>query len=373
MIPTLRATRAIIHLDNLRHNIRLLRSHIGPVPRICMAVKADAYGHGAVPITRTALAEGVDAFGVATVGEGRELREAGIRAPVLLFSPVLPEENAEIVLSGLAPMVGSREAIASLAAEAAKQDKPVEVHLKVDTGMGRIGCQPEDAPDLAELIASDDWLKLAGVCTHFPVADAADSDFTTRQLERFQACVDGIRNRGIDPAALHAANSGAILAYPPSYFQMVRPGIMLYGYYPSQEQPRDLPLKPVMELVSKVSFLKKVPKGTGISYGLTHRVERDTVIATIPAGYADGYSRLLSNRGQVCIRGKRYPVVGRVCMDQTMVNVGPDSEVELYEDVILFGPDPPAPDAEEIAGLMQTIPYEVTCLINRRVPRVYLG
>jgi alanine racemase len=268
-------------------------------------------------------------------------------------------------------MVGNRESIDSLASEAAKRRKPVQVHLKVDTGMGRIGCQPDEAPELAERIDSADWLELSGVCTHFPVADTADREFTAWQLDRFRACVDGIRSRGIDPATLHAANSGAILDHPQSAFRMVRPGIMLYGYYPSHEQARNLALKPVMELLSKVVFLKKVPRGTGISYGLTHRVERDTTIATIPAGYADGYNRLLSNRGQVCIRGRRYPIVGRVCMDQTMVDVGPDSEVELYDEVILFGPHPPAPDAEEIAGLMQTIPYEVTCLISRRVPRVF--
>jgi len=373
-----RATRAVIHLENLRHNIRVVRSEVGMGVRMCMAVKADAYGHGAVPVARAAVEQGVDALGVATVEEGSQLREAGIAAPILLFSPVLPEEYPEVILSALEPMLGSRREIGRLADEAERQGRTARAHLKIDTGMGRIGCSPEEAADLAGRIAGSRELSLAGVCTHFPVADSADSGFTVRQVETLAACVQEMRRRGIDVGLVHAANSGAIIGRSgsrPADSQptMVRPGIMLYGYYPSSEQERRLPLLPVMEFTSKVLFLKSVPRGTGISYGLTYSAPRDTVIATLPVGYADGYSRLLSNRADVLIGGRRYPIAGRICMDQCMVDLGPKSRVRLLDDVVLFGPDPDGLDAEDIANLMGTIPYEVTCLVSRRVPRLYRG
>jgi alanine racemase len=369
----MRATKAIIHLDNLRHNIRLLRNRIGAGIKMCMAVKANAYGHGAVEIARAASEEGVNAFGIATVEEGKELREAGIQNPVFLLSPVLPDENSDIVLYELSPLLGSRDGIDQLNGEAGRQGKKVEVHLKIDTGMGRIGCRPEEAEDLAGRIDSSSWLTLGGVCTHFPAADTRDTDFTKRQLRLFRSCVQSIEKRGIDPGAIHAANSGAIIGYPESFFTMVRPGIILYGYYPSNQQDRPFHFKPVMELVTKVIFLKRVSGGARLSYGLTYKVPADSMIATLPVGYADGYSRMLSNKAEVVIRGKRYPVAGRVCMDQCLVDLGSASPVRLYDDVILFGPNPVGPDAEEIAGLMHTIPYEVTCLVGGRVPRIYRG
>jgi len=373
-----RATRAVIHLENLRHNIRVVRSEIGIGAGICMAVKANAYGHGAVQVARAAVEEGVHALGVATAEEGRQLREAGIAAPILLFSPVLPEEYPEVVLSDLQPMLGSSREIDGLAAEAAKQRRTARAHLKIDTGMGRIGCSPEHAADLAVRIAGTAGLKLAGVCTHFPLADTSDTGFTAGQMKTLAACVEEMRRRGIDVGVVHAANSGAIIGRQASVpaapqLSMVRPGIMLYGYYPSAEQERRLRLLPVMEFVSKVLFLKRVPRGTGISYGLTYTAPRDTVIATLPVGYADGYSRLLSNRAEVLVASRRYPIAGRVCMDQCMVDLGPRSRVRLYDDAVLFGPDPEGPNAEDIAKLMHTIPYEVTCLVSQRVPRLYRG
>lgn len=367
----MRATRAIVHLDSLRRNIRIVRNEVGPDVKICMAVKADAYGHGAVAAARTAVEAGVDYLGVATIDEGRELRDAGVAQPVLLFSPCLPEEYPHVADCDLSPMLGSLVEIERLERAAARRS--VKVHLKIDTGMGRIGCPPEDAASLAGRIAESPRLILEGVCTHFPVADVPDDGFTRRQLAAFETCLADIRSRGIEPALVHAANSGAIIGHPESTLNMVRPGIMLYGYYPSHEQERRLRLEPVMELRTQVVFLKRVARGTRLSYGLTYTVPRNTVIATLPVGYADGYSRLLSNKAEVLIGKRRYPVVGRICMDQCLVDLGPEAPVRLYDEAVLFGPDPDGPDAEEIAGLMNTIPYEVTCLVSKRVPRIYSG
>lgn len=373
----MRATRAIIHLSSLRHNIRLIRTHVTRLaparpPRLCVAVKADAYGHGIAEIGRTAVEEGVEYLAVATVDEAVTLREAGVGAPVLIYSLPIPDELSAIVEYGLTPLVGDKTLAQMLAAEAKRQGRRIPVHVKIDTGMGRIGCTPEEAPELAAAVDQSAWLHLEGMSTHFPVSDTADRAFTLEQVRIFQASAAATRRRGVDPGILSAANSGAALTSPESYFDMVRPGILVYGYYPSTEQERSLAVRPVMELQSKLVFVKKVPAGTGISYGLTYRTERPTYIGTVPIGYGDGYSRLLSNQARVLVNGKSVPLVGRVCMDQCMVDLGPEPAGKLYDPVVLFGPDPNGPDAEELAGTIGTIPYEVTCAVSKRVPRVYL-
>lgn len=368
----MRCTRAIVHLENLRHNIGLLREELESSVRVCMAVKADAYGHGAVQVSRVAVEEGIEALGIAIVEEGDELRAAGIENPILLFSPTVPDEIPGIVRNRIIPLLSGEQFALLVAEEAERQNRIARVHLKVDTGMGRVGCKPEQVEKLAESIDSNPWLRLDGICTHFPTADVRDNGFTLRQVGILKDCVQRIRQKGIDPGTVHAANSGAILGCRESHFDMVRPGIMLYGYYPSKDQERRLDFKPVMEFTTKIVFLKSVKKGTRLSYGLTYETTTDTIIATLPVGYADGYSRALSNRAEVAVRGRRYPVVGRVCMDQCLVDLGPDAAVEMFEDVTLFGPGLEAPTAEEIADLMDTIPYEVTCLVGKRVPRVYV-
>lgn len=364
------ATHALIHLENLRHNIRLVRRHVGPQVRLCMAVKADAYGHGAPAVARVAEEEGIDCAGVARVGEGAELRRAGIRMPLLLLGLPIPDEIPQLVASRLTPLVGDLSLAEALSAEAAASGTPVSVHLKVDTGMGRIGCSAAEAPELAARIVRLPGLSLAGLCTHFPVSDGREKAFTRSQVEALRLCAEDLRRRGLEPGILHAANSGAVLDLPEAHLDMVRPGILLYGYYPSRDQERHLAVKPLMELKTSVVFLKRVEAGTPISYGSTYRPSRATVIATLPVGYADGYSRALSNRADVLIRGRRYPVVGRICMDQCLVDVGPDPEVARYDEVTLFGPDPRGPSAEELAERTGTISYEITCLVSKRVPRV---
>ncbi|HUX13242.1 MAG TPA: alanine racemase [Spirochaetia bacterium] len=372
----MRATRAIIHLSHLRHNIGLIRDHVRTTrpqrpPRLCVAVKADAYGHGIVEIGRAAVEEGVEYLAVATIEEAVILRDAAVSVPVLVYSLPIPEELSAIVEYGLSPLVGDRELVVKLAAEAKKRGRRVPVHIKIDTGMGRIGCRPAEAPELAAAVQESPWLHLEGMSTHFPVSDIADRTFTLEQVRIFEEAAAKTRQKGINPGILSAANSGAALASPEAYFDMVRPGILVYGYYPSEEQERILPVKPVMELESRIVFVKSVPAGTGISYGLTHHTDRATYIGTVPIGYADGYSRLLSNRSRVLVNGRSVPVVGRICMDQCMIDLGAVPAAKLYDRVVLFGHDPAGPDAEELSRTIGTIPYEVTCGVSKRVPRVY--
>ncbi len=368
----MRATRAIIRLDNLRHNIKTIRQHVGRNVSLCMAVKADAYGHGAGRIAAEALNAGVAALGVATVDEGVLLRQAGITAPVFLFSLPSQSEIQALVETGLIPFCADETLISEISGQAQKQKKTIEIHIKVDTGMGRVGCPPENVPALAMLVSSLPGVSLGGICTHFPASDGSDPEYTVGQIEQLRTVIETVRKLGIAPGTVHAANSGAIIDKPDSYFDMVRAGIILYGYYPSHDQERKLAVKPVMEFKTQIGFMKKVEKNTSISYGRTYITREKTWIATLPVGYADGYNRLLSNRAQVCIGGRRYPVAGRVCMDQVMVDLGPETDLTVGDDVVLFGTGSGEPTAEEVADLVGTIPYEVTCLITKRVPRIYV-
>lgn len=358
-------------MGNLRENIRAIRAQVGQEVSVCLAVKADAYGHGAIEVAQVAIEEGVECLGVATLSEAVELRAAGIQSDLILLSLCIPEEIEDIVAYKVFPVVASAEMIEIFGQEGKRQGKQVTCHLKIDTGMGRIGCTPEEAVPLAEKIKNHGFLKLGGVCTHFPGSDLADTAFTLKQINIFNNIIDQIQAGGIDPGLIHAANSGAIINIKESYFNMVRPGISVYGYYPSKEIPNIIPLKPVMEFRTKVVFLKKVPKGTPLSYGMTYTTNEETWIATLPVGYGDGYNRLLSNRGKVAIRNRLYPVVGRVCMDQCLVNLGSRTDVNLYDDAVLFGPEPPALDADALADMIGTISYEVTCFVAKRVPRIY--
>jgi alanine racemase len=365
----MRATKAIIHLDRLNRNIAAVRAKVGPKPLICMPVKAGAYGHGAVPVARAALEAGVQYLAVAAVDEGIELREAGIEAPVLLLSIPLPEELPAAAAHDLSPFIGDREFAEAAALAARQAGKRLPVHLKVDTGMGRVGCAPEDAAELALRIAASPSLALAGTATHLAVADSparADMDYTRGQLDRFRAAACGIRRAGIDPGILHAANSGAVVFHEDAWFDMIRPGIILYGYGAPGGTPE---VEPVMELVTRITFIKRVKAGETISYGRTWTASRDTVIATIPIGYGDGLPRRLGGNFSVRIRNAMYPLAGRICMDQCMVDLGPDADIRRWEPVTVFGGA--APSAADLASRLGTISYEITCGINKRVPREY--
>lgn len=367
-------THARIHLDNIQSNIEGIRQAVGAERKMLIAVKANAYGHGAAAVSRMAERIGVDWLGVATVPEALELREAGIRLPILKFSPAFEEEMPAALTAGVTLTVCERANIAALAQASRGLGLRAGVHLKVDTGMGRIGVSVEDAPALAAYIEQEcPDLHLEGIFTHLPVSDAADPAYTRGQIERFQAVVERIHAAiGRRVSLVHCANSGAVLAHPPGWLDLVRPGIMIYGFYPDPDTPRTIALKPGLSFLTRVSFIKRVSAGTSIGYGRTWAAPRDTWIATIPAGYADGFNRLFSNRGRVLINGRSYPVVGRVCMDQSMVDLGPQTDVRVGDEVVLIG----CSGAEEItcdewARVLNTITYEVTCQINARVERVY--
>ena len=370
-------TRAIIHLENLRHNIDIIRQRIGSERKICLPVKANAYGHGMIPVARAALKYGCDYLAVARTSEGRELREAGISGPVLMMGHAPSEELAELAELGLQPYAGSADYLDALdkAARAVlPEEKKLPIHLKIDTGMGRIGCRPEEAVTLARQIFSSERLILAGICTHFPVSDSTDDreiQFTRDQTAALNKAADAIRSLPEAPEdfLVHGANSGALVQHMDSFMDMVRPGIILYGYEPFPGNP--LGVLPLMELTSELVFLKKILPGESVSYGRTWRAAKETWIGTVAIGYGDGYSRHLSNRGSVMIKENTYPVIGRICMDQIMVDLGAECRVSLGDRVTLFGPPPCPFSAAAIAEQLDTISYEVCCLITGRVPRVY--
>mgnify|MGYP001278466216 CR=1 FL=1 len=367
------ATHARVHLGNIRDNLLAIRAAVGPARKVLAAVKANGYGHGAVAVSRMAQATGAaDGLGVATVPEGIELREAGITLPILKLGPTFPEEMAAAVEAGITLSVGSREEAEAVAQAALGTSRPASVHLKVDTGMGRVGVAPGEAAGIALRISALPGLSLEGVFTHLPVSDAADPAFTREQVAFFRAVAEDVQEAAGRRLLVHCANSGAILGHEPAWLDMVRPGIMIYGFRPDLETPDTIPLKPGMSLLTRVSFLKKVPAGTTIGYGRTWAAPRDTFVATIPAGYADGFNRLFSNRGRVLIGGRSYPVVGRVCMDQSMVDLGEETDVSVGDEVVLMGRSGEAEiSCEEWAAKLGTITYEVTCQVNARVTRVY--
>lgn len=370
-------THAQVHLGAIAANLRAIRSHVRPA-QVLLAIKADGYGHGAIPVARMVQEQRLaDRLGVATVPEGIALREAGITLPILKLSPVFAQEAAAAVAYGLDVTVVDVEGAMHLQRAAAAAHRRAAVHLKIDTGMRRIGCEPEEAPRIAAAIEADaGHVHLEGIYTHLPVSDTPDQDDWTRaQLARFAAAraqVEAMLGRHL---LGHAANSGGILAHPSSWLDMVRPGVMAYGSYPDPAVPRTLPLQPALTWRSRVSFVKDVPAGESVGYGRTWVAPRATRVATVPVGYGDGYSRRLSNRGFVVIGGRRLPIVGRVCMDQLMVDLGggaPARRVRVGDPVVLLGADDGQEiTAAEMAGWLETIPYEVTCAIAPRVTRLY--
>lgn len=369
-------THVQVHLDNIRFNLEGIRSAVGDQRKILVAVKANAYGHGAVQVARLAENAGMDWLGVATVPEGIELRDAGINLPILKFSQAFPEEMHAAVENDLTLTVYDQENISALQRVCQEMDQVTNVHLKVDTGMGRIGAKPDGVVEIAALIEHDcPNLRLQGVFTHFPVSDIPGDSFNDNQIELFRSVVSDISEKlGRKVEIVHAANSGAILDYPEAWFDMVRPGVMVYGYYPDKATLHTIPLKPGLSFLTRVSSVKDVQAGTSISYGRTWIAPVDTCIATIPVGYADGFNRLFSNKGRLLINGKSYPVAGRVCMDQTMVDLGQETDVRVGDEVVLIGRSGDAEiTCDEWAEKLGTITYEVTCQINARVKRYYLG
>lgn len=384
----MRATFARIHLENLRHNIKYIRSKVSAQSKICITVKADAYGHGSVECAKVAIECGADFLAVATVCEGRKLREAGISLPILLFSLCQKEEIKDAVVNDLTPFVFDDEYVNLFAQECKKLGKKdYPVHLAIDTGMGRLGCLPKDALSKAQMIIETGVLKLGGMCTHFAVADSqkkSDIRYTQHQFDLFMQAIDSVKAGGIEPGIRHCANSAVTLNLPQMHLDMCRPGIIVYGYYPDEFDKRYFEkrgekvfLKPVMELVSKVVAIRDFNKGQSVSYGRTWFSKKNTKIAILPIGYADGLFRRFNKiKGglKICINSKAYPVRGRICMDQCMVDIGDGLGVERFDEAVIFGAkeDGAIFSAQDFADLSDTISYEITCGISKRVPRVFV-
>ncbi len=335
-------------------------------------VKADGYGHGDVQVARAALEAGATWLGVALVEEGVRLRDAGIGAPILVLSEFPPGAEREALAAGLTPSLYTDAALARLVAAAGDLRVRPGVHVKVDTGMHRVGLAPERAAAfVAAVVAAG--LGVEALWTHFAKSDELDDPFTDVQLERFRGAVADVARAGVRPRLLHAANTAAAMARPAAHLDLVRLGIGIYGIAPTPALRGRFDLRPAMTWTSQVAMVKRVAAGEGISYGLRYRLERESTVATVPAGYADGYARVLSNRSQVLIRGRRHPVAGTVSMDQLMVDCG-DDPVEPGDEVALLGSQGDERiEAAELAALAGTIPYEVVCGVSKRVPRVYVG
>lgn len=386
----MRATFARIHLENLKYNLEYIRSKMNPNSKMCVAVKADAYGHGAVECARTALEAGVQFLAVATVAEGVELRQGGIKGGILVLSLCQQEEMETLVANDLTPLVFDGEYIGFVEEAARKLGKKgFSVHLAVDTGMGRIGCLPEEAGRTALRIVEGGILSLGGICTHFSVADSLEKEnvaYTEKQFELFLSAVENVKKEGINPGIRHCANSALTLSRPEMHLDMCRPGIIAYGYYPGQIDRKYFEkkgekkfLKPVMELVTKVVALRDFEEDRCVSYGRKWSSDKKTKIGVLPIGYADGLFRRFNPADRekglyVAIGGKNYPVCGRICMDQCMVNLGTDSKIQRYSEAVIFGPEESGAlqSAQEIAEATGTISYEITCGVSKRVPRIFV-
>lgn len=370
-----RPTWAEIDLNALSDNLRVIRESVGHDVKVMAAVKADAYGHGAVPCALRLEAEGVDWFGVALPEEGIELRAAGITRPILCLGGFWDGQQNACLQQNLTPVVYRLDLIESFDRAARDAGVVADVHVKVDTGMGRLGVRSDDLLQFCEALARFQHLRIDGLMTHLAAADDPAQDFTKAQLERFELAVKTFRECGFAPTYIHAENSAAAFAYPQARGNMVRPGGTLYGFsrdvLPAQiESPL---LRPVMSLRSRIMLLKNVGKGEKLGYGCSFETRRESLIATIPIGYDDGYRRALSNRGRVIVRGQFAPVVGRVSMDLTLIDVTEVPGVSLDDQVTLLGRDGDRSiTAEEVAETAGTISYEITCGISSRVPRIYV-
>lgn len=372
-VPLIRPNYAIIDLENLGHNIAQVRKNVGGDVKILAVVKANAYGHGLVQISNAALRCGADLLGVAIPEEGKKLRQSGITAPILDFGGLLPE-NAEMVVDyDITPTVFSESILLALQEKAAQQGKVLPLHIKVDTGMNRIGVKaPADLKHLLQLLKSCENLTLEGLYTHFAISEAADKRFTREQVRRFETMVDLARQMGYAPL-LHAANSAAALDVAETRFDLVRMGLALYGYYTGPHCRRDANLLPVLTWKTSVVHVKWIQPGETVSYGRLFTATRPTRVATLPVGYGDGYRRCLSNNACVLIGGMRVPVIGAVCMDQLLCDVtGLPEDVRVGDEAVLMGcQGGECIDAEEMAAWADTITYEILLGINERVPRLY--
>lgn len=372
--PAGRLTRVYIHMDRLAHNMRVLQETVGARP-LWPCIKANAYGHGAEIIARELLKLGYHTLGVADVSEAVALIEAGVKAKFLVLSSTLPEHAEALVAHDCEPVVCTLGTLQALADQAKKLGRRVSVHIKVDTGMGRIGIQPQELSDFLEHCRALPTVKVCGIMSHFPRADETDKSYSLEQLGRFQQVVEQARGTAIE--FRHMANSAAIFDIPESYFDAARPGIAIYGLLPSPTivNPRVHELQPVLEWRTRITFLKEMPAGSGLSYGHTFHTDRSSLIATVPVGYGDGLSRRLSNDLDILVGGERCRQVGRITMDMSLVDVTPlRGRVNVGDEAVLIGRQgDEGITADELARRLDTINYEIVTCIAERVPRVLVG
>lgn len=361
-----------VDLDNLLQNIAAIRKHIDPATRILLVVKADAYGHGAVQVAGAADSQ-IDMFGVATVDEATELRKSGISAgKILVLSPILEKQIPRVIEEGYLVTVSYSHLAAELSRYAQAAGVRVRIHIETDTGMGRTGVPIEDAEYEISRMYSLPALDIAGIYTHFPVSDS-DPEFTAGQIERFMALIDALKMRGYDVPLIHSANSGALDGITASHMNMVRPGLLAFGHLPNGATGA-VPARPVMSWKSRLVQIRRIPAGRPISYGNTFTTARETLLGVVPVGYGHGLPFRISNRGKMLVGGRRVPVLGRVTMDMTMVDLTDlETPPRPGDEVVFFGTQNGATiTLHELAGWADTIPYEILCGISKRVPRTYL-
>jgi len=365
-------TYAHIDLASLVHNLTQIRRYLSGNAAVLAVVKANAYGHGAAETAKTLVRHGVSALGVVSVTEGLALREAGITTDIIVLGPTFDEQLPDALHGRLTLVIGDQPRLAALARAADAKRSSVPIHLKVETGMGRLGFSVDEMPVVIDALQRHTSLKVEGLMTHLSDADGKTSDYTEQQLATFHQALELLTARGLRPPLVHTANSAAIVRYPRAHFSLVRPGIMLYGYHTLPASLSAPALKPVMTLRTTIACLRTVKPETSISYNRTFVAARASRIAVLPIGYADGYSRRLSNRGAVLIHGKRAPIVGMVCMDMTMVDVTDIPAARVGDEAMLIGQQGQETiGADELAEWSGTIPYEILCGIGPRVPRIY--
>ena len=363
-----RATHVIIDSEALRSNIRLIQNHLPSNTPVMAMVKANAYGHGIIECSKIAVEEGIDYLGIAFASEGVQLREAGIDSCIVLMTPPEPEELDALISHQLETIICNADTMSILSEKAIEKHTTINVHLFIDTGMHRDGINPVETLAMAQLINALPGLNLKGVCTHFATADSSDTSFMLEQKEIFEECLQVLREHDCMPELVHIGNSAALIRMPKQIGTLARPGLSIYGYSPIQENFEGL--KPVLQLSSKVMSIRSISKGESVSYGRSFIAQKDTKIATVPIGYGDGLFRGLTGSLRCIIEGAFYPVVGNICMDECMVDIG-DSDVKVGSKVTFIGNDGSvSQSAEDLAMLANTIPYEITTAISARVPRI---
>ena len=368
---THRATWAEVDLDAIRDNFKQTKKLVGKETSVLVIVKGNAYGHGIFEVSKTLQELGADFLGVATLDEALFLKKKRINTPLLILGSVLQYELEPAIKNNITLTLCYMELAKAIDKIASKLNRKARVHIKVDTGMGRIGVWHEEAFDFVKDINNFKNIFVEGIYTHFSIA-GRDKFFTAYQINSFASLLEKLKHAGIEILYRHAANSIATVSLKKSHLNLVRPGIVMYGMYPKKSFSRKLQLEPALSLKTRIVFLKRTPAGRSISYGRTYITRKPTVIATLPIGYADGYGRILSNKAKVLVRGERAPVVGKVTMDQTMIDVGHIEGVTLGDEVVLIGKQGEAEiRCEELARLAGTIPYEIVCSISSRVPRIY--